>query len=200
MTDEELIARLRRPGYLAFNDGTDDYGTAPDAADRIEALVKQCEDLAQAAMNNGQALILAEARICELEARLAEPPAVTVKPLVWVKHTSKDIWRAIVGFGVYKVFGVSFPSWDFDSWSDAKDKISKSADTIEAAKAAAQSDYAARILPAIDARPASAVRNEALEEAATAAYGRVMTTSEGMAILTAQEAAAAIRALKGGAK
>lgn len=71
MTDEELITRLRSACFLAFDDGTNDYGTAPDAADRIEALVKQCEGLAQAAMNNGQALILAEARIRELEARPA---------------------------------------------------------------------------------------------------------------------------------
>ena len=141
--------------------------------------------------------------------RLAEPPAVTVKPLVWVKHPAKDIWRAIVGFGVYKVFGVSFPSWDFYSWSDAKDKISKPSETIEAAKAAAQADYEARILAAIDARPASEVRDEALEEAAKEAETEGWCQQKPMVRFSereegsrdcAERIADAIRALKGGAK
>jgi hypothetical protein len=38
MTDQELIARLRGACYLAFDDGTNDFGTAPEAADRIEEL------------------------------------------------------------------------------------------------------------------------------------------------------------------
>ena len=41
MTDDELIARLRSACFLAFDDGTNDYGSAPAAADRIEALVKE---------------------------------------------------------------------------------------------------------------------------------------------------------------
>lgn len=65
MTDEELLGYLRRSsvGY-----------TKPlrIAADRIEALVKQCEGLAQAAMNNGQALILAEARAAPDHAAIRE--------------------------------------------------------------------------------------------------------------------------------
>jgi hypothetical protein len=60
MTDEELITRLRLLNEVDAN----------VAAHRIEALVKQCEGLAQAAMNNGQALILAEARAERLEAAL----------------------------------------------------------------------------------------------------------------------------------
>jgi hypothetical protein len=84
--DEELIARLRDACYLAFDDGTNDYGTAPEAADRIEALneqlaaarqdakeaeayvvelEKQCEGLMRAGMNNWQALILAEANLAK---------------------------------------------------------------------------------------------------------------------------------------
>ncbi len=62
MTDEELIAYLRLQGL--------DKDIA--AADRIEALVKQCEGLMQAAMNNGQALILAEARAERLEVAMRE--------------------------------------------------------------------------------------------------------------------------------
>lgn len=74
MTDEELIARLRHYAQIAHAAAA--WGFAGEgeimnrAADRIEALVKQCEGLAQAAMNNGQALILAEARAERLEAAL----------------------------------------------------------------------------------------------------------------------------------
>ena len=39
MTDEELIARLRGACYLAFDDWC--LSTAPEAADRIEALTKE---------------------------------------------------------------------------------------------------------------------------------------------------------------
>ena len=45
MSDEELIARLRSACFLAFDDGTNDYSSAPDAADRIEALVKAMDGL-----------------------------------------------------------------------------------------------------------------------------------------------------------
>lgn len=37
MTDD-LVKRLRDSCYLAFDDGTNDYATAIEAADRIEAL------------------------------------------------------------------------------------------------------------------------------------------------------------------
>ena len=70
MTDEELIARLRAANAYKgpdFNTPIADPIKVA-AADRIEALVKQCEGLMQAAMNNGQALILAEARAERLEA------------------------------------------------------------------------------------------------------------------------------------
>jgi len=37
MTDD-LVKRLRDSCYLAFDDGTNDYGAADEAADRIEKL------------------------------------------------------------------------------------------------------------------------------------------------------------------
>lgn len=56
MTDD-LKARLRGSCYLAFEDGTNDYGSAPDAADRIEqleaALTQSREEMAKLlAMND----------------------------------------------------------------------------------------------------------------------------------------------------
>ena len=93
MTDKELIARLRKADeYEPL--GHDGW----EAADRLEALVKQCEGLAQAAMNNGQALILAEARAERLEAALREianmPDYRLPKP--------QDIARAALREGGYK--------------------------------------------------------------------------------------------------
>jgi hypothetical protein len=79
MTDEKLIARLRYACYLAFDDGTNDFGTAPEAADRIEALTKErdeADDLTKAAFADGASnnIRLAETsyRVKWLEAKLAE--------------------------------------------------------------------------------------------------------------------------------
>lgn len=61
MTDQELIKRLRHG-----------EGWPITAADRIEDLIaenkrlgQQCEGLMQAGMNNGQALIIAEAKLAK---------------------------------------------------------------------------------------------------------------------------------------
>lgn len=60
-TEPEIVERLRS---YARNCGgpPEDYLTW-QAADEIERLTKQCEGLAQAAMNNGQDLLLQEAEI-----------------------------------------------------------------------------------------------------------------------------------------
>jgi type II secretory pathway pseudopilin PulG len=76
--------------------------------------------------------------------------AVKIKPLVWVRHPTAEIWRCDTLIGTYKVFGIgNYPTWDFDSVSDPNDKTSKRAETHEAAKAAAQADHEARIRAAI---------------------------------------------------
>jgi len=66
MTDEELVKRLRKGDTPMANHYMD------EAADRIEALTaenkrlsQQCEGLMRAGMNNGQALILAEAKLAK---------------------------------------------------------------------------------------------------------------------------------------
>jgi hypothetical protein len=87
MSDKELVKALRD----FADDGYADLSIA--AADRIELLAtankqlvatnealtaenkrlgKQCEGLMQAGMNNGQALIIAEAKLAECEARLGK--------------------------------------------------------------------------------------------------------------------------------
>jgi hypothetical protein len=48
MSGKELVKRLRDAAFLAFDDGTNDYGTPVESADRIEALtakVKLMDDL-----------------------------------------------------------------------------------------------------------------------------------------------------------
>jgi len=71
MTDEELCKALRS---ALWGQG---HHINIKAADRIEALTaenerleKQCEGLMQAGMNNGQALILAEAKLAKAVERL----------------------------------------------------------------------------------------------------------------------------------
>ena len=66
MSDEELVKRLRKGDTPMANHYMD------EAADRIEALTaenkrlsQQCEGLMRAGMNNGQALILAEAKLAK---------------------------------------------------------------------------------------------------------------------------------------
>ena len=70
MTDEELIARLNNLFWMLEEDGHyTKANTARFAVDHIKAqaaeierLNTQCEGLFQAAINNGQALIIAEAK------------------------------------------------------------------------------------------------------------------------------------------
>ena len=101
----------------------------------------------------------------QIVAKLRAMPAyeVGVRELEWVKHPSKGIWRAKTGFGEYKVFGLlPAATWDFDSWSDANDKISASSGAPDAAKAAAQADHAARIRSALTAAPVADVAEAAI--------------------------------------
>jgi len=93
-----------------------------------------------------------------------EQIAAMVKPLEWVKHHSIDAWRCDTPHGTYKVFGFGVPSWDFDSATVASERTSKTANTVNAAKAAAQADYAARILSAIDTTMIVAERDAALNQ------------------------------------
>ena len=75
MTDD-LVKCLRDSCYLAFDDGTNDYGTAEEAADRIEKL----EALVEQLRNDNSSMIddydtdflRQEKRIKKLEAALRE--------------------------------------------------------------------------------------------------------------------------------
>jgi hypothetical protein len=76
-----------------------------------------------------------------------------VKPLEWVKHLRSAAWRCDTLIGTYKVFGIKPPvSWDFDGFDDEGISLttSKVAQSVEAAKSAAQDDYAARIAAQIE--------------------------------------------------
>ncbi len=70
------------------------------------------------------------------------------KPLVWVKHPRAAAWRCDTLIGTYKVFGITPPvSWGFDGLDDEGIGLttSKVAQSVAAAKAAAEADHAARI-------------------------------------------------------
>lgn len=77
--------------------------------------------------------------------RLAEPPAVTVKPLVWVDRIGKCVCESTTIIGPYEIYqdGAWIALW-FAGY-----RISGAFSTLEAAKAAAQADYAARIRSAL---------------------------------------------------
>ena len=97
----------------------------------------------------------------ELAAALAG--AVEVRELEWVQNPVAEIWRCDTMIGTYKVFGVGpAPTWDFDGLSDIA--LARCAESVEAAKAAAQADYRARILAALHPSP------DALQAVTAAAF------------------------------
>lgn len=141
-------------GMMAMSD--EDMVRRGDVLKTIEALeIARCASCGNPRNNHPFRHQFVTESALDMKAAIDAIPSVQVgvKPLEWIKHPSKDIWRATVGLGVYKAFGITSPSWDFDSWSDAKDKVSQSAPTIEAAKAAAQADYEARIRSALTTQP-----------------------------------------------
>ncbi|MCU0801595.1 MAG: hypothetical protein MUD11_07440 [Rhodobacteraceae bacterium] len=73
-----------------------------------------------------------------------------VKPMVWEKHPSANIWRCNVPHGEYKVFAIGGFSWDYDSATSLDDHTSKAVESVECAIAAANADHAARVLASLD--------------------------------------------------
>lgn len=91
------------------------------------------------------------ARLREAEAR----PAVRVKPLVWEEHDGKSYRQANCVLGQYQVAWLGeFECWQLSrpkkaeqEWKEAFSRHSNK----DAAKSAAQADYEARILAAVEA-------------------------------------------------
>jgi hypothetical protein len=139
----------------------------------------------------------AAARIRELEAQLAAP-AVKVKPLVWEDWADVPVRVASAQtiLGRYKVqerasgagWMLVFPNGNLTN-----------RDTIEAAKAAAQADYEARILAAIEAVPVAEV-DRLLEAMLPLLRFAENTESElGIVLDSADRARGALAAFRGGA-
>lgn len=97
--------------------------------------------------------------------RLAEPPAVQVKPLVWDDFHRRGAKAQAWNDANYMIQKWSDGRWEISASYPGYSTFIEGADrfypTIKAAKAAAQADYEACILAAIDARPASVVRDDA---------------------------------------
>lgn len=104
----------------------------------------------------------AEAENERLRAQLAAPVAVRVKPLVW-DSLGENHWRAKTLFPFTiraENYGGGFDvTWSAPGISDVF--VPGRFASIEAAKAAAQADYAARIMAEIEAVPAATVRDAA---------------------------------------
>lgn len=88
--------------------------------------------------------------------RLAEPPAVTVKPLVWDDFHGRGAKAQAWNDANYMIQKWNDGRWEISASYPGYSTFIEGADrfypTLEAAKSAAQADYAARILAAIDAR------------------------------------------------
>jgi len=111
------------------------------ALDAAEANINVKADWIEATIND----------MAQGEQDAAEARAVGVKPLVWTKPQSADIWRCDSLCGLYRVFDiVAPPSWDF---ADTNGMVSHNVASRDAAFSAAQADYTARILSAL--HPAS---------------------------------------------
>jgi hypothetical protein len=142
----------------------------------------------------------------KLDAALS-PVAGKVKPLEWGAYSNPvfagpDIALARVD-GIVTCFyqvqrdpwgpgymAYAYPEHGSECWN------SKGHPTLEAAKAAAQADYEARILSALSPTPSpDAVVKAALERAAGDAKGRILTLSDGFSLRTANDVADTIRAL-----
>lgn len=115
--------------------------------------------------------------------------AALVNPLAWIPYETDDGTRGVhadATFGKY----LCVPSGWFlvgqTGWMDETD--------LEAAKAAAQADYEARILAAIEAVPAAHVWAEAIEVAAQIAEDWFYDPEND--VVTDRRLAEAVRALK----
>jgi hypothetical protein len=114
----------------------------------------------------------AEARLRELEAAL---PALKVKSLVWEDWSARHRTNitALTKFGRYSVVQLHFPEMHYKI--ESPDGKTFSADTLEAAKAAAQADYEAAALSALDLPATEEARAHKQADEAFAQYRRGFT-------------------------
>jgi hypothetical protein len=114
-----------------------------------------------------------------------------VKPLEWVDMTGRTVAlsASIVGNYEIKQDGAWIAIWFNGS------RLGGALPTIEAAKAAAQADYTARILATLDLEALARWRDEAVQAEREACAEAVESL---WAYRTCSEVAAAIRARKGG--
>lgn len=112
----------------------------------------------------------AAARIRELEARLAAPVSVKVKPLVWREDGPEwpNCFHAVTNVGRYEIGPYNKGTFSCHVDPQMRD-IGLSFLSPDEAKAAAQADYHARILAAVEAVPVAEVWRRAIEAAAMVA-------------------------------
>lgn len=142
ISDADLIARLRNYGHV---------GTVLEAADRIEALVKQCEGSARAS---------AKIRACPLFITALPAVVPVVRPLVWHEGDEPDEWKS----GPYDVW-CELGRFQLYYWSIV---MGEPHETADAAKAAGQAHHEALVRAELTVTPApdaQAVRDAALREA-----------------------------------
>lgn len=143
---DDLKARLRAcaNGIGNFKSNQGDYGICDDAADRIEAL----EAEAIAAWNIRALPAVAASQPANPAVKVDSCQPVRVKPLEW-NQSGRNCIRAETSTDTYEIL---------DGWVNGKFLLRSRhsdewRDTLIAAKAAAQADYEARILAAIEIQP-----------------------------------------------
>lgn len=102
----------------------------------------------------------------------------TVKALEWTQ-THETTWAADTIIGWFHIDRRQAPGKDSIFYWKRSGENLKPCDTLEAAKAAAQSDYEARIMAAIEPAPCLAAENERLRAALKAAK-EVVDVAAGM--------------------
>ena len=104
--------------------------------------------------------IAAEMRLPRVAVELADgaaQPVVTVKPLVWISDNYSHRFRAETPFGNYVIWRSerrNFSGYCLRTCTSQGHENPQYYPTLAAAKAAAQADYDARILTALDVQPA----------------------------------------------
>lgn len=135
---EHMVGTVRRPAYRVV---CDNCGASTGYSDRGDHVKEWNTRAALAAIQPADPVT--KAGCCQ---------SVRVKPLVWTPRPDGRQWYGHAADGLYLSF-TAVMSTETGEWSCFLRDFWRPFETIEAAKAAAQADYDARILAALELAP-----------------------------------------------
>jgi hypothetical protein len=152
--NETLCRRCR---YVAYPSGFVSLFCCGDRMTADDELIRRGDVIREVNMHVAASrhVTLANKTIAAIAALPAVQPVVKVKPLVWVENP--DVGEGGFLGGSDANIGPTYHAMQ-DGWSYHRSMFWRQADTIESAKAAAQADYDARILAALDVQTAPEVQ------------------------------------------